>query len=443
MKQNFTLKLSTELPIEGFSLDELVIETKKMFETEGMVGFLRVLLTLLDYLLFPSELGPGSQRSCCQNSHFVVCRSEDKSLLTSVGKLIFSWTRLRCKNCRKTYIPLRTYLGLESYQNRTSELEKIVTEVVSEQSYRRTSQHLETIGRIPVTHTRLHRWVMKSDCDKLDAKGRVKTLISDGTGYKKVPESGSNRGEVRLVVGVTSDGIVVPYGAWTESSWLNIGQEIKQANHPNPKLYFNPIADVLVSDGEEGMLRGLKKLTKEQQRCVWHLPYELKPLLRHHDKATKEEAGQYKSNLQSILEIHLPTEDFQEVSLEDRLELEKATFEAEKKVQQLIDEFIDKGYKTAAKYLLNAKAKMFSYVRVWLKSGIVHPRVSSMIERMMREIGRRIKKIGFGWSPKGAAKMTRIIIKRITSANQWEQYWSEKLRVSGKLKISFLGCELA
>lgn len=443
MKQNFTLKLATELPIDGFSLDELVIETKKMFETEGMVGFLRVLLTLLDYLLFPSELGPGSQRNCCQNSHFVVCRSEDKSLLTSVGKLVFSWTRLRCKNCRKTHIPLREFLGLESYQNRTSELEKIVTEVVSEQSYRRTSQHLETIGCIPVAHTRLHRWVMKSDCDKIDAKGRVKTLISDGTGYKKVPERGSNRGEVRLVVGVTNEGVVVPYGAWTESSWRDIGKEIKQANHPNPKLFFKPIADVLVSDGEDGMLRGLKKLTKEQQRCVWHLPYELKPLLRHHDKAPKEDASQYKSNLQSILEIHLPQEDFQEVSLKDRLELEQSVFTAEKQVQQMIDDFIEKGYKSAAKYLLNAKSKMFSYVRVWLKSGIVHPRVSSMIERMMREIGRRIKKIGFGWSPKGAAKMTRIIIKRITSANQWEQYWMEKLRVSGKLKISFLGCELA
>jgi hypothetical protein len=36
---------------------------------------------------------------------------------------------------------------------------------------------------------------------------------------------------------------------------------------------------------------------------------------------------------------------------------------------------------------------MFSYVRTWLQTGLVTPRVSSMIERMMREIGRRIKKL--------------------------------------------------
>jgi hypothetical protein len=65
---------------------------------------------------------------------------------------------------------------------------------------------------------------------------------------------------VRLVVGVTKDGLVVPYGAWTEDSWAKIGRDIKQANHPHPKLMFKPIADMFVSDGEPGMVRSLKKL---------------------------------------------------------------------------------------------------------------------------------------------------------------------------------------
>ena len=121
----------------------------------------------------------------------------------------------------------------------------------------------------------------------------------------------------------------------------------------------------------------------------------------------------------------------------------KQMFLAEKEVQRLIEEFKVKGYRSAATYLKNAKDKMFTYVRSWLRSGIINPRVSSMIERMMREIGRRIKKIGFGWSPAGAAKMTRIIIKRITSADEWNDYWKKKLRLTGKVKISFLGCDFA
>ncbi len=55
-----------------------------------------------------------------------------------------------------------------------------------------------------------------------------------------------------------------------------------------------------------------------------------------------------------------------------------------------------KGYSQAASYVANAKDRLFSYVRFWLSYGLVTPRVSSMIERMMREVGRRLKRIAFG-----------------------------------------------
>ena len=59
----------------------------------------------------------------------------------------------------------------------------------------------------------------------------------------------------------------------------------------------------------------------------------------------------------------------------------------------------------------------------------------------MREIGQRIKRIGHGWSPRGAEKLTRIIIKKISSPIEWENYWKDKMRITGQVKISFLGCE--
>lgn len=76
---------------------------------------------------------------------------------------------------------------------------------------------------------------------------------------------------------------------------------------------------------------------------------------------------------------------------------------------------------------------MFSYVRRWLLTGIVGPRASSMIERMMRELARRLKRMAFGWSEKGAAQMARIIIKRFTSDGQWDKYWKKKLRIQGNV----------
>lgn len=76
---------------------------------------------------------------------------------------------------------------------------------------------------------------------------------------------------------------------------------------------------------------------------------------------------------------------------------------------------------------------IFTYLERWLKTGLMTPRVSSMIERMMREIARRLKRIAFGWSPAGAAKMAPIIIKRFTSAAQWEKYWKDRLKIDGKV----------
>lgn len=446
MNQKFNLTVLSSLPLkEGFSLDELVIEVRRMFEEEGMAGLISIIAMLLDLVVVPPLLGrwEKADANCCGLAHYVVHQRESKSLRTSAGLLNLNWTRIRCAACGRSFIPLRGYLNLEPHQRKTSELEKIVAEVVSEQSYRRSSQHLETIGSIPVPHTTLHRWVMKSDCDEISLKKRVRTLVADGTGFKqKLDDDGSNRGEVCVVVGITKDNTIVPYGAWTEESWAEISRKIKKANHPHPKIKFNPIADLLVSDGEIPLVRAMGRLTKETQRCIWHLPHDLHPLLKYADEATAEDAKNFTSELAGIIDIKLPAEHVEKVGLEDRLTLERTVFEAEKGVQNLVNELRARGYRAAATYLLNAKTKMFSYVRLWLKTGVVHPRVSSMIERMMREIGRRIKKIGHGWSPKGAAKMTRIIIKRITSADEWNKHWQEKLKITGKVKLSFVGCDL-
>lgn len=88
---------------------------------------------------------------------------------------------------------------------------------------------------------------------------------------------------------------------------------------------------MLVSNGEPGMVRYLKKLAKDHQRCLWHLPYELPSILAYQDGLTLNEAREYKSDLESIIEVRLPEEDFKEVPLEDKLELEKQTWETEKR----------------------------------------------------------------------------------------------------------------
>jgi len=153
------------------------------------------------------------------------------------------------------------------------------------------------------------------------------------------------------------------------------------------------------------------------------------------DDAGKLERKETQKKLTAIIGIELPEEDFEMVNDSDKTALKDAVNCAESDIRKLIGKLLEKGYKMAADYLIRASKNMFSYVRRWLATGIVTPRVSSMIERMMRELARRLKRMAFGWSEEGAAKMAGIIIKRFTSAGRWEEYWRDRLRIQDNVML--------
>jgi hypothetical protein len=422
----------------GFSLDELVIRVKKLFETKAMAKVVGLLLSLVDeYLCFNLVRCRKGWKpaACCAHAAYEHKDRQDRRFRTSIGTVEIRWWRLRCRKCGRTVTPLREFLGLEQFQSKSAEMEKMVAEVVSEQSYRRTSSHLDLIGEIPVPKSTAHRWVMESDCDELAVDGKAVCIVAaDGTGYKRRPGAGKdNRGELNVVLGVGPDGMVTPIGAWSGKNWEAIGEEIR-ANAVDWKKH----GKILVCDGEPGLAEGFASLVEKSQRCHWHAAHDVNYKMWE-DKAPLGERKAMQSRIAGLIGIELPGEDFEKVNEEDKAALVKKTQNAEKEMDKLIAGFLEKGYTKAASYVRNAKEKLFSYVRFWLKYGLVCPRAASMIERMMREIGRRLKKIAFGWSEKGAAKMARIIIKRITSAAKWDEYWKDRLRLNGNVVILLRG----
>jgi len=427
----------------GFSLDELVIKTKKLFESKGMPGFVALLLSAMDenlcWRLYQRKEGWKPQ-PCCSSPRYDFVDRRRRAFRTSVGIVKVHWRRMRCRECGRRVIPLREFMGIRRYQTKSSELERTVAEVVSEQSYRRSCRHMEIIGDIPVAKSTAHRWVMESGCDEIKVDGRlVESLFADATGYKSRPGDGvanGNRGDLKVVLGVTSEGDVVPFGCYTQESWKDIGRQIRKQT-----LGAGPIARVLVSDGDAGLSRGLADLAPDQQRCHWHMERDL-DFFMWKENAERSERRRTQKHLRGIIGIELPREDFQQVSHEDTMHIARSTAEAEEKIDLLIRDLIRRGYRRAAGYVRSAKRRLFTYIRLWLKHGLVCPRVSSMIERMIREIGRRLKKMAYGWSKKGAARMARIIIKRITSADQWEDYWRKRFRINDSVILAYRGVQI-
>jgi len=440
MERSIALKVSALLAENGFSLDELVLKTKELFDREGMAGFVGLLLDLVDAHLCTTlihKTGDWRRAPCCEHAAYELDRRVARRLRTSIGTIHLRWRRLRCTHCGRSFLPLREFLGLERYQSKTSELERIVTEVVAEQNYRRLSRELALIGMIPVPKSTAHRWVALSDCDEIATGGKsAQELLADGTGYKRRPDASAgvnNHGELRVMLGVGPSGTVIPLGAWSGKSWEEIGQAIAPATAET-----GPIADVLVSDGEQGLAEGLAHLANDQQRCHWHQIHQLGYFMWR-DKAPQDDRRAAQHQLAGIIGIELPRQDFKMVVEEDKSALEQTIAAAEEKLDELVAGLVSRGYHQAANYIRYAKDKLFTYVRLWLKCGLVSPRVSSLIERMMREIGRRLKRIAFGWSEAGAAKMARIIIKRITSAGEWNAHWHKKLRITGQVTLTYNG----
>jgi len=436
MQNIITLEVLSAVSEKGFSLDELVFQTRELFEKTGLAGFVGLLLRLTDERICMHMVRHESKHNpsgCCSEPRYEYQGFLDRHCRTSVGTVAIQWRRLRCCHCGRTTIPLRDFLGLDRYQSKTSELEKMVTEIVSEQSYRRSSRHLSTIGSIPVPKSTAHRWVAQSDCDQMDDSDETFNLLfADGTGYKRRPDKEAflnNRGELRIALGVDKSGSIVPLGAFTDKTWDQIAVAV-QGNREDDK----PVAEMLVSDGERGIAESFAKLCNSHQRCHWHSVHDLNYTMWQ-NKVTKSERKQMQQKLTAIIGIELPEEDFEKVDDSDKTALAQAVATAECDVRKLITRLLDKGYVTAADYLIRASKNMFSYIRRWLLTGIVGPRASSMIERMMRELARRLKRMAFGWSEEGAAKMARIIIKRFTSADQWEKYWKKKLKIKGNVVL--------
>jgi len=108
----------------------------------------------------------------------------------------------------------------------------------------------------------------------------------------------------------------------------------------------------------------------------------------------------------------------------------------------LIQTFKDKGYRHGASYLENLAGQLFTNIEIWLKTGVIAPKTTSLLERVFREIGRRLKRIAWGWSDKAVTKLSKMIMLKQYSRSNWEQFWLKKLGIEGHFHISISSVEL-
>jgi hypothetical protein len=415
-----------------FSIDELVVKIKEVFAAQGLPGLAGLILGLVDAEVCMRWLrGEHPPGCCCEAPRFVLYRRRARRFRSAVGTIRIQWQRLRCTRCNRSVVPLRHALGIAKWQSKTGELERVVAEVVSDQSYRRSSSHLNTIGAVPVPKTTAHRWVMQSVCDEIPKPEQpLGALAVDATMYKRQPDAPAgldNQGTLKVALGITPEGRIVPLDAFGSQSWKDTAEALKK------KLPNDP--HVLLSDGERAIARALSELAGHtQQRCHVHMSRELGYTLWR-DGVAQAERQPHQQKLAGILHIELPAEDLESVQPDDRAALDERIKKAEAEIDGLVELFEQKKYHKAAGYLREARDHLFGYVRLWLKTGIVLPRTTNFLERFMRELARRLKRMAHNWSERGALKIARILMRRLLTPEDWLNYWSKKLRLENNVSI--------
>lgn len=152
-----------------------------------------------------------------------------------------------------------------------------------------------------------------------------------------------------------------------------------------------------------------------------------------YDDASQEERDELTKKLCGIIEIELPEADYDDVKTEQLNDVQARINDAKADIDALHTTLIERGFHKAATYVGNASDHIFNFLDYWLKYGLNCPRTTNLIERLIRELGRRLKRIGACWKPEGAARMAHIVITRLLSPKEWLDYWNRKMRINGRV----------
>jgi hypothetical protein len=359
-------------------------------------------------------------------------RNHPRSFTTVFGKFQLPLRVAECCTCGSRYCPLLSALKIGPYVRKEANFEHEVIEAVIDTNYRRLID-----GRsIDISLGGVHNIVVGSDIDQFD-QGPIdlKDLsgaMADGTGVK---QQKGKKGELRAVIGITNDKKLEPLGTFINTDWAQIETIIKE------RIKDTEASGIpFIYDGEPGLDNFLSSLT-DPQRCTWHAPRGLYHALWE-DGLRKKDTEPEMNKIKQLIGIELPETDFKLLKPEDKEPIQ-SQFEASKtEIKQLIDAFEQKGYTHGASYIENLSKHLFTNIEIWLKTGVIAPKTISLLERVFREIGRRLKRIAYGWSDAAVTKLSKMIVLKMYRKDKWEQYWKQKLGIEGNFSIQIIKTEI-
>lgn len=390
MKINFSVNYSLDLP--DCKLETIVCAFSKLIPMV-LNDLLRSVLLHFAKNHMQAERKPFACAGCGNDVRFIWKTHNGKltSLRTVFALLKTPQLQVQCKECDKKMFITRPLLGLSTRVVTPPQTRRRLALLGSLTTFRVAEK---IVGMFGMKLCRMTIWrSVQQEADAIDfgldpeeqAVGEA-----DGTG---IPINGIKKRGRELKVFIQKK-----IGGGVRIAGLAIGRY-----ETDWEKLFGPLLPdfaafsrfLLVTDGDTSILRGLgDKVKVIIQRCLWHIPHQLKYCLWE-DKVKRKSEPWKKVLTEAILVCSLPRPPEEESLIATIIK------EKRKKLDELIAYCVSNDYKRCATYLINASPDMFTSFEKRLNG-----KATSLVERVMRIVNFRIN-VG-KWTERGALNVNKV-----------------------------------
>jgi hypothetical protein len=360
-----------------------------------LTDFIQKVVTGYGEYVMALEKKPFCCDKCGNNRGFIwkTRQGKETKILT-----VFQWVTLRqlqvqCKECGHKMYLLRKFLGMEPMQRIPACTYRKLGLMGSLTTYR-VAEKIVTMFGWAIDKMTVWKSVQKTAREieyKLDPKEKA-IGEADGTG---ISISGiKKRGKELKVL------VQYKHGGGIRVAGVHIGNY----NGGWDKFFKNSIKALkgfgrflLITDGDTSILDSLKdKVSVIFQRCLWHIPHQLKYTLWKDKEKVKRKSKEWLHVMSEVLEICAIR---YMVDCEDTI---KAMIASKKeRLDKVIGYCREREYNATVEYLENAKGDMFTAIENKL-----HGKTISKVERVFRTVNMRIN-VG-KWSVDGGLNVTKV-----------------------------------
>ena len=392
LKIDFTCQFRLSLPNAQLStlMSAFTILLPKLLS-----DFLQKALIGYGELLMARREKPFSCGQCGNVERFIWKTRSGKptKVLTTFAWVTLGQMQIQCSCCGHKLSITRMLLGLDPYQRIAPETRRKLGLLGALTTFRVAEKFMATFG---ATIDKMTIWkaVQKTGEEiafSLDPTGEARGE-ADGTGIgiQGIKKRGK---ELKVLIQYRKGGEIrvagIDIGSYN-GNWDRLFK-LSLETLKTFKSFF------LVTDGDTSILDGLKgKVKLLYQRCLWHVPHQLKFALWQDKAKVKRKSPEWLSVMARIYEICSLRS-----GLDDGDEIQALIGLKTKMLDTLIEDCRAKEYKHAAIYLENARSDLFTSLSHRLQG-----KTSSRVERLFRTVNMRINVSK--WTTQGALNVTKV-----------------------------------